>query len=207
MTRTFALKKMPKFHCIHCGQRIDAPESMAGMKSACPSCNAEIQVPGSPLPSSTATAARPRSAKRPRSAQPRTSRNQPTRHSNTNIFLRFTTFRGRIDRLQYFYGWLLKIGLIFLGGGLLIVLESAVTENTAMIIVLPLCLGVMWINLSLQARRLHDMNRTAWWLLLYLVPFVNYVFAFVLYIFCFFQPGTRKENKYGESPEPIFGQP
>ena len=190
---------MPKFHCIHCGQRIDAPESMAGMKSACPSCNAEIQVPGTPSHSSKAPATRPRSP------EPYRSRNQPTRQSNNNVFLRFTTFRGRIDRLQYFYGWLVKIGLIFLVGGLIIVLESAASEDTAMIIGLPLCLGVMWINLSLQVRRLHDMNQPAWWLLLYLVPLVNYVFAFVMYIVCFCQPGTRKENKYGESPEPLFG--
>ena len=39
---------MPKFHCIHCGQHIDAPDEMAGSQSACPTCGGEIEVPGIP---------------------------------------------------------------------------------------------------------------------------------------------------------------
>lgn len=40
---------MPKFHCIHCGQHIDAPETMSGMNSQCPTCSGAIQVPGIPM--------------------------------------------------------------------------------------------------------------------------------------------------------------
>jgi hypothetical protein len=39
---------MPKFHCIHCGQHIDAPDQMAGSQSACPTCGGEIAVPRVP---------------------------------------------------------------------------------------------------------------------------------------------------------------
>lgn len=41
---------MPKFHCIHCGQHIDAPEVMSGTHSLCPTCSGAIQVPGVPMP-------------------------------------------------------------------------------------------------------------------------------------------------------------
>lgn len=44
---------MPKFHCIHCGQHIDAPDEMSGSVASCPSCGGEIHVPGTlkpPLP-------------------------------------------------------------------------------------------------------------------------------------------------------------
>ena len=40
---------MPKFHCIHCGQHIDAPETMSGLSSQCPTCSGAIQVPGVPM--------------------------------------------------------------------------------------------------------------------------------------------------------------
>lgn len=40
---------MPKFHCTHCGQHIDAPEETAGTPANCPSCGGEILVPGIPL--------------------------------------------------------------------------------------------------------------------------------------------------------------
>ncbi len=36
---------MAKFHCIHCGQHIDAPDSMSGTQANCPSCQGAIQVP------------------------------------------------------------------------------------------------------------------------------------------------------------------
>jgi DNA-directed RNA polymerase subunit RPC12/RpoP len=49
MSRTFSKNNMPKFHCIHCGQHIDAPETMSGMNSNCPTCSGEIQVPGVPM--------------------------------------------------------------------------------------------------------------------------------------------------------------
>jgi DNA-directed RNA polymerase subunit RPC12/RpoP len=39
---------MPKFHCIHCGQHIDAPETMSSMHSNCPTCGGAVQVPGEP---------------------------------------------------------------------------------------------------------------------------------------------------------------
>jgi len=36
---------MPKFHCIHCGQRIDASDELAGTHSSCPTCGGEIHIP------------------------------------------------------------------------------------------------------------------------------------------------------------------
>lgn len=39
---------MPKFHCIHCGQRIDAPDQLAGTNASCPTCGGEIVVPDLP---------------------------------------------------------------------------------------------------------------------------------------------------------------
>jgi hypothetical protein len=39
---------MPKFHCIHCGQHIDAPNEMEGTKASCPTCGGDIEVPKNP---------------------------------------------------------------------------------------------------------------------------------------------------------------
>jgi DNA-directed RNA polymerase subunit RPC12/RpoP len=43
------------FNCPYCGQKIEAPEEMAGLKADCPSCQCELQIPvldqpGSSLP-------------------------------------------------------------------------------------------------------------------------------------------------------------
>lgn len=36
---------MPKFHCIHCAQHIDAPDELIGTEASCPSCANTIYVP------------------------------------------------------------------------------------------------------------------------------------------------------------------
>jgi uncharacterized membrane protein YhaH (DUF805 family) len=49
---------------------------------------------------------------------------------------------------------------------------------------------------AVAGRRLHDTSRTAWWLLLSLVPLVG---AVVLLIF--FVQDSRDDNRYGPSPK------
>jgi uncharacterized membrane protein YhaH (DUF805 family) len=68
--------------------------------------------------------------------------------------------------------------------------------------VLPLSslalLGVFLPNLAVGARRLHDIDRTAWWLLLHIVPFG----ALVLLVFACLR-GTPGPNRFG--PDPLGG--
>lgn len=58
-------------------------------------------------------------------------------------------------------------------------------------------LAILIPNFALQFRRLHDIDRSAWWLLLAFVPLVG---AIVLLIFTLL-PGTVGENKYGADPK------
>ena len=52
-------------------------------------------------------------------------------------------------------------------------------------------------SLAVTFRRLHDTNRTGWWLLLGLIPFLG---ALVLLIF-YLLDGTPGPNKYGPDPK------
>lgn len=121
------------------------------------------------------------------------------------LFKKLTTFRGRIGRLQYFYGLLLKLMLMFFCGFFLLIFYSLrLPEVIVLAFALPAFLLVVWINLSLQARRLHDMGQSGLWLLLYLIPFVNYIFGVIIYLLCLVSEGSKKKNKYGERPYEIF---
>ncbi|WP_293681766.1 DUF805 domain-containing protein [uncultured Phenylobacterium sp.] len=51
-------------------------------------------------------------------------------------------------------------------------------------------------NLSLSFRRLHDTNRTAWWLLIALIPLLG---GLVLFVFTVLR-GTQGENRFGPEP-------
>jgi uncharacterized membrane protein YhaH (DUF805 family) len=63
--------------------------------------------------------------------------------------------------------------------------------------------GLIWIlativpAIALLIRRLHDTNRSGWWALIGLVPFVG---AIVL-IICTVEDSANGQNIYGESPK------
>ncbi len=52
-------------------------------------------------------------------------------------------------------------------------------------------------NLAVAVRRLHDTDRSGWWILLSLVP----VAGLILFVF-YLQPGTRGPNRFGPDPRP-----
>jgi hypothetical protein len=46
-----------------------------------------------------------------------------------------------------------------------------------------------------HVKRLHDLNKSGWWALLFFVPFVNVVFLFYLFL----AKGQAKDNQYGQA--------
>jgi uncharacterized membrane protein YhaH (DUF805 family) len=57
-------------------------------------------------------------------------------------------------------------------------------------------LAMLLPGLAVGSRRLHDINKTAWLLLLWLIP----VLGWILLIYWAAQPGDAAANKYGEPP-------
>jgi uncharacterized membrane protein YhaH (DUF805 family) len=52
-------------------------------------------------------------------------------------------------------------------------------------------------GLGVSVRRLHDVNKSGWFLFISLIPFIGAIWLLVL--FC--QEGTRGDNSYGEDPK------
>ena len=59
-----------------------------------------------------------------------------------------------------------------------------------------LSLPIMVASYTLAIRRLHDLEMTGWLVLVFLIPYINFLFALVL----FFAPGTFGSNRYGQDP-------
>ena len=51
-------------------------------------------------------------------------------------------------------------------------------------------------DLMLDIRRLHDVNKSGWFILLTIIPAVTPFF----YLYLFLMPGTDGNNQYGENP-------
>ena len=58
-------------------------------------------------------------------------------------------------------------------------------------------LAVLLPGLAVAVRRLHDIGKSGWWLLIALVPFVG---AIILIVF-FVKEGDPGSNEYGPNPE------
>lgn len=90
-------------------------------------------------------------------------------------FSRFAAFKGRSSRRAYWF-FILFSFLANLGESLLLG-----TGLVGLVLLLP--------GLTVAVRRMHDTNRSGWFILL---PFVN------LYFLC--QPGDSGPNRYGAPP-------
>lgn len=103
------------------------------------------------------------------------------------------TFRGRAARSEY---WWAIVMVAVIG-----VVGSAVIPDpmVGMGLVMLWNLATIFPCLAVQVRRLHDTNRSGWWVLLLLVPLVGPI---VLLVFML-QASQPTENRFGPVPNTV----
>ena len=101
----------------------------------------------------------------------------------------FVDFKGRSSRGAYWWAfvWLVIAGIV---AGI----ADAILPGDPVNLILSLATIVP--SLALGFRRLHDIGRSAWWLLIALTGI-----GILLLIFWYCQPGQRQENAYGPDHE------
>lgn len=108
-------------------------------------------------------------------------------------FKNYAKFQGRATRSEYWWFTLFYFLVMIIP---YILMAGETTRGTAgpfTLLYWLLVLAFFLPTLGLAFRRLHDTNRSAWWLLIALVPLVG---GIVLLVFnC--QPSTPGPNKYG----------
>jgi len=97
-----------------------------------------------------------------------------------------TNFNGRASRSAFWWFWLAGFIVNFV---LQIIARTA--GSTALSVVLSLV--ILAVSLSLAARRLHDSDKSGWWLLLYFIPIIGWIVLLVFYLL----PGTPGPNRFG----------
>lgn len=102
----------------------------------------------------------------------------------------YVDFKGRATRKQ-FWLWILfcTIAIWVINFSAMALLPEAAASAVATLVNLAILLP----SLSMAARRLHDSNKSAWWLLLNLLPILGGLVLFVFYLL----PSTEGENRFG----------
>jgi uncharacterized membrane protein YhaH (DUF805 family) len=101
-------------------------------------------------------------------------------------------FSGRLNVRNYWIGNLFLIGVLW-------VISMVYDSNHSGLNLLDILIIVpfYFYVISICVRRLHDLGKSGYWLLLCLIPFVSIVMAICISFF-FGQPTA---NKYGSQPE------
>jgi uncharacterized membrane protein YhaH (DUF805 family) len=104
-------------------------------------------------------------------------------------FDHYAKFDGRASR-PAFWWWVLFAVLASVGAN---IIDLAIGAPVFSAIV---GLGLLLPNLSVAIRRLHDTDRTGWWVLIWLIPLIGWIVLLVFYL----QQGDAGENRFGPPP-------
>ena len=133
------------------------------------------------------------------------------------------SFRGRINRAKYWLITILSIllvGVVVFAAIMLMSSQAAGTIILAIVLLGILVIGVVWSGLAVGAKRLHDRDKSAWWLLLFYVApgvlegigdrldapvaYAVYLLEFGIWLWAFIElgvlRGTNGPNEYGPDP-------
>jgi len=107
------------------------------------------------------------------------------------VFERYAVFGGRAGRAEYWWFFLanLLVSLVFQ------ILAGAV--DALVILSLIYSLALLIPGLAVAIRRLHDTNKSGWWILIALVPLVG-IIVLIVFLATDGDPGA---NQYG-NPDP-----
>ena len=114
----------------------------------------------------------------------------------TSVLKNYVTFSGRAPRSEYWF-WALFVFLINIVAAIIdmAAFSSSAGQGPLSLI---LTLGLLLPNIAVGVRRLHDLDRSGWWLLIVLIPLVGFI---VLLVWACTR-GTLGPNRFGPDPLP-----
>lgn len=108
------------------------------------------------------------------------------------------SFGGRLTRIWY---WPLTLGIMVGFGAFLDLYIDDIFRESALIAALAATALWTYMACALAAKRLHDRDRSGWYLLIGAVPFIGWLFA-IWFLVQAVLPGTKGDNRYGPDPRP-----
>ncbi len=110
------------------------------------------------------------------------------------LTVNYCNFSGRASLSEFWWYILFEVILNFISG-FFYKLSPISYEVINVIIFLALLLP----SLGLSVRRLHDINRSGWWIFLWLIPVVGWIILLIWYL----KPSQPVPNEYGPVPNLI----
>ena len=108
---------------------------------------------------------------------------------------KYADFSGRARRKEYWFFFLFNLIVSIVLG----VIDSMLGLGAAGVGILSglYSLAVIIPSIAVGVRRLHDINKTGWWILIAFIPLIGIL---VLLVFALMS-GTHGDNEYGPDPK------
>lgn len=106
---------------------------------------------------------------------------------------KFARFDGRAGRAEYWW--------FVLSNAVVVIVLAVLTRVSVVFTILLVAyyLALLIPSLAVAVRRLHDTDRSGWWLLISLIPLVGGIILIVFYA----TAGNPSSNQYGPPPVPL----
>ncbi len=120
-------------------------------------------------------------------------------HWFMEVLRKYAVFSGRARRKEYWYfalGYLVLYVACALIDWVLGPIWSLIGEDIGLFGLL-LAIGLFLPSLAVTVRRLHDTDRSGWWILIFFIPIVGVIVAVVFLAL----KGTEGDNRFGPDPK------
>lgn len=110
-----------------------------------------------------------------------------------DVLKKYAVFSGRAHRKEFWmftlFNFLISFGIAFAEG----------LAGSPGLLSMIYCLAVFLPALGVSIRRLHDIGKSGWWMLIVLVPLIGVI----VYIVFMALDSKGEENAYGPNPKPV----
>jgi uncharacterized membrane protein YhaH (DUF805 family) len=111
------------------------------------------------------------------------------------LLKKYADFQGRARRAEYWMFVLFQLLAVAILG---LILSGGKTDSaTATGLMALVTLGLLLPSIAVTVRRLHDTNRTGWWILINFLPLIGGLWLLVLTVL----DGTPTSNRFGPDPK------
>ena len=116
-----------------------------------------------------------------------------------SVLSKYATFEGRASRSEYWW-WVLAFFIVSAAARLVDAMLmapllgfDAFAENAGQPLGVLIGLALLIPSLAVSCRRLHDIGRSGWWLLIGLIPLIGGLVLLYWYV----QPSDNERNQFG----------
>jgi uncharacterized membrane protein YhaH (DUF805 family) len=111
-----------------------------------------------------------------------------------SVLSQYAGFTGRARRSEYWY-WTLAYVIVYV---VAVILDSIFGSSPLFVIIVVLAAIVP--NIAVSVRRLHDTDKSGWFILIGLIPIIGTIILIVFYVM-----DSGPDNQYGPNPKGASG--